>query len=154
VITAMDWNRDGYTVSSDPARLQLDVVHAFLVQSYWAKEIPLDVVARSIRGSIAFGLYHRGVQVCFARVISDRATFAYVADVFVLESHRGRGLARWMMECVLATPELQGLRRWLLVTRDAHALYRSLGFSLVSRPEGFMEISRHDLYRSQPASES
>ena len=154
MITAREWRRDEYVVSSDPARLQLDVIHAFLVRSYWAKDVPREVIARSIEGSIAFGLYRGEDQVGFARVISDQATFAYVADVFVLPPQRRQGLARWMMECILATPELQGLRRWLLVTRDAHALYRSVGFSPVSRPEGFMEISRHDLYRSAPASES
>jgi GNAT superfamily N-acetyltransferase len=104
------------------------------------------VVARSIAGSITFGLYLRDDQVGFARVISDCATFAYVADVFVLEEHRGQGLARWMMECILGTPELQGLRRWLLVTRDAHDLYRSVGFSSASRPEGFMEIVKRERY--------
>lgn len=154
MIAPREWNRNGYVVSSDHARLQLDVIHAFLAQAYWAKEIPRETVARSIKGSIPFGLFHGGEQIGFARVISDRATFAYVADVFVLEPHRGRGLARWMMECILSTPELQGLRRWLLVTREAHALYRSVGFSPVARPEGFMEISRHDFYRSRPASES
>jgi GNAT superfamily N-acetyltransferase len=128
-------------------RLQLDVVHRFLVRSYWAEGIPREVVARSITGSITFGLYFRDDQIGFARVISDCATFAYVADVFVLEDHRSRGLARWMMECILETPELQGLRRWLLFTREAHDLYRSVGFSPASRPEGFMEIVRRDLYR-------
>jgi GNAT superfamily N-acetyltransferase len=140
-----------YTVSTDHARLQLDVIHGFLAQSYWAKGIPMEVVERSVAGSVAVGIYHGAQQVGFGRVITDGATFAYVADVFVLEAHRGRGLARWMMEFILAIPELQGLRRWLLVTRDAHALYRSVGFSPVNRPEGFMEITRRDIYR--PVSE-
>jgi GNAT superfamily N-acetyltransferase len=115
--------------------------------------VPADVVARSIQGSAAFGLYQGSEQVGFARVITDHATFAYVADVFVLEPHRGRGLARWLMQCILATPELQGLRRWLLVTRDAHAVYSAVGFSPLAGPEGFMEIVRPDLYllpRGQP----
>ena len=154
MISPREWNRDGYLVSSDSVRLQLDVIHTFLAQSYWAKEIPREIVARSIEGSIAFGLYQGRQQIGFARVITDRATFAYIADVFVLTPHRGRGLARWMMEFILSTPELQGLRRWLLVTREAHALYRSVGFSPVARPEGFMEISHHDIYRSHPAAES
>lgn len=146
MIELREWSRGEYVVSSDPSHLQLDVVHRFLARSYWARGIPQEVVARSIAGSITFGLYLRGDQVGFARVISDCATFAYVADVFVLEPHRGRGLARWMMECILETPELQGLRRWLLVTRDAHDLYRSVGFSAASQPEGFMEIVSRDLY--------
>ena len=154
MIGSREWNRDEYTVSSDPARLQLDIIHAFLAQSYWAKDIPREIVARSVAGSITFGLYCRGEQIGFARIISDRATFAYVADVFVLEPHRGRGLARWMMEFILSTPELQGLRRWLLVTREAHAVYRSVGFAPVARPEGYMEISQHDFYKSKLGSES
>jgi GNAT superfamily N-acetyltransferase len=151
MIATREWNQGEYTVSSDRARLQLDVIHAFLAQSYWAKDIPREVVERSLGGSVAVGIYHGTHQVGFGRVITDAATFAYVADVFVLESHRGRGLARWMMDFILATPELQGLRRWLLVTRDAQALYRSVGFSPLNRPEGFMEITRRDIYR--PASE-
>lgn len=142
-----EWTRDGYTVSNDPGRLQMDVIHPFLAGSYWAAGIPREIVARSIAGSLSFGVYHGGQQVGFARVISDRATFAYVADVFVLEAHRGRGLARWMMQCILETPELQGLRRWLLVTRDAHQLYHNVGFVTVERPDGFMEIVRRDIYR-------
>ena len=151
MISPREWSQGEYTVSNDHARLQLDVIHGFLSQSYWAKGIPLEVVERSIAGSMAVGIYHGGDQVGFGRVITDGATFAYLADVFVLEAYRGRGLARWMMEFVLATPELQGLRRWLLVTRDAHALYHSLGFLPVSRPEGLMEITRRDIYH--PASE-
>ena len=151
MIPRREWTQGEYTVSTDQARLQVDAIHAFLAQSYWAKDIPREVVERSLAGSVTVGIYHRAHQVGFARVITDGATFAYVADVFVLEAHRGRGLARWMMECILAIPELQGLRRWLLVTRDAHALYRSVGFLPVSRPEGLMEITRRDIYR--PVSE-
>jgi GNAT superfamily N-acetyltransferase len=148
VIALQEWSREGYTVSNDPARIQLDIVHGFLRNSYWARGISRDSVARSIAGSISFGIYTPAGQVGFARVISDCATFAYLADVFVLEAHRKRGLARWMMECIMSTPELQRLRRWLLVTRDAHALYRGLGFTPVERPEGFMEINIRDIYRS------
>ena len=142
-----EWTRDGYTVSSDPLRLDLPLIHRFLGGSYWAEGVPQDVVARSIAGSIPFGVYLGDTQVGFARVITDRATFAYVADVFVVAEYRGLGLARWLMQCILRMPELQGLRRWLLVTRDAHALYRDVGFSPVSNPGGFMEIVRRDLYR-------
>jgi GNAT superfamily N-acetyltransferase len=142
-----EWTRADYTISTDPARLQIEVIHAFLSRSYWATGVPRDVVVRSIQGSLPFGIYHGSQQVGFARVISDQATFAYVADVFVLESHRGQGLARWLMRSILQTPELQDLRRWLLVTRDAHSIYRDVGFSPVDQPEGFMEIVRRDLYQ-------
>ena len=148
MIGLREWHRDGYSLSTDSSRLELDVVHGFLAESYWAAGIPRETVARSIEGSITFGVYHTDEQVGFARVISDCATFAYLADVFILEAHRGRGLARWMVQCILATPELQGLRRWLLVTRDAHTLYGGLGFTEVKNPEGFMEIVRRDLYRT------
>lgn len=149
MIAIREWTRDGWTLSNDPARLQLNVIHGFLARSYWAEGVPRDVVARSLEGSIAFGIYSGTEQIGFARVISDCATFAYVADVFVLEAYRSRGLARWMMQCIMQTPELQGLRRWLLVTRDAHALYRSVGFSPVSRPEGFMELVKRDPYQNR-----
>jgi GNAT superfamily N-acetyltransferase len=150
MIDIREWNRDGYTVSSDPSRLQLAVIHGFLTNCYWAEGIPAEIVLRSIEGSIPFGVYHGGEQVGFARIVSDQATFAYVADVFVLEPYRGKGLARWLMQCILETPELQGLRRWLLMTRDAHALYQAVGFSLTKWPERVMEISRPNPYRPNP----
>ncbi|HTR03720.1 MAG TPA: GNAT family N-acetyltransferase [Thermoanaerobaculia bacterium] len=136
----MEWTRDGFVISTDPARLDRDAIHAFLTTSYWAPGIPREVVDRSIENSLPFGLYERGRQVGFARVISDRATFAYVADVFVLESHRGRGLAQWLMETIRAHPDLQKLRRWLLFTRDAHPLYRRVGFAAPEFPDRVMEI--------------
>ncbi len=140
-------SRGELLVSCDPARQDLDAIHAFLSRSYWAEGIPRALVARAIANSICFGLFERGRQIGFARVVSDRATFAYLADVYVLEEHRGRGLATWLMECVLAHPELQGLRRWALVTRDAHALYRKFGFVTPPNPDRWMEISRPGLYR-------
>ena len=111
-------------VSTDETRLDLETVHGFLAGSYWAAGIPREVVERSIRHSISFGAFDRGRQVGFARVISDRATFAYVADVFVLDSHRGRGIGKQIMAVVTSHPELQNLRLWTLFTRDAHGLYR------------------------------
>jgi len=111
-------------VSTDETRLDLDTVHGFLAGSYWAAGIPREVVERSIRHSICFGAFDRGRQVGFARVISDRATFAYVADVFVLDDHRGRGIGKQIMVAVTSHPELQNLRLWTLFTRDAHGLYR------------------------------
>ena len=142
--------RGAFVVSTDPARLDLDVVHGYLARSYWAEGIPREVVARSLEGALCFGLYDGGgggAQVGFARVITDRATYAYLADVFVLEPFRGQGLGVWMMESVMAHPDLQGLRRWSLVTRDAHDLYRRFGFTALPAPERYMEKMDPEVYR-------
>jgi GNAT superfamily N-acetyltransferase len=122
-------------------------VHAFLTRSYWAQGVPREVVLRSVRHSLCFGAYHGGRQVAFARVITDRATFAYLADVFVVESHRGRGIARRLMSVIRAHPDLQGLRRWSLATRDAHGLYRQFGFTALASPGLWMELHDPDVYR-------
>lgn len=144
--------REGFTISTDPGRLDRPLVHEFLAASYWAKGIPRETVDRSIEGALCFGLYERDRQVGFARVITDRATFAYLADVFVLESHRGRGLAAWLMETILSDPRLHGLRRWMLLTRDAHPLYRKVGFTELAHPERVMEKVDSGVYgqKSQP----
>jgi GNAT superfamily N-acetyltransferase len=139
---------DDYTISDDPARLDLDVIHGFLSRSYWSPEIPRETVARAIANSLCFGVYLGSTQVGFARLVTDRATFAYLADVFVLESHRGRGLSRALMELVLAHPEVQGLRRWLLATRDAHGLYRKFGFVDLANPAVFLTRHDPDVYTS------
>jgi len=146
----MEWNRDGYRISTEKAELDPAVIHEFLRNSYWAKGIPRDVVDRSIENSLCFGLYDGGSLVGFARVISDSATFAYLSDVFVLESHRGKGLATWFMETVMAHPDLQGIRRWMLATADAHGLYRKVGFTELSRPERIMEKLLADAYGRAP----
>jgi GNAT superfamily N-acetyltransferase len=138
--------RDGYLFSNDPTRLQVPVIHGFLTRCYWAEGIPEDTVRRSIAHSLCFGVYAEGQQVGFARVITDHATFAYLADVFVLPGHRGRGLAEQLLRLILAEPELQGLRRFLLGTRDAHGLYARLGFTGIAKPEIWMEISQLDIY--------
>ena len=142
------WRRDDdYEISTDPARLDLELTHANLTESYWATGIPRDVVERSITGSIAFGVYDgEGRQVGFARVISDRATFAWIGDVFIVPGARGSGLGKWLMGCIRAHPELQGLRRWMLATRDAHGLYAQYGFTPV-KTDTFMEIRDPDVYR-------
>jgi GNAT superfamily N-acetyltransferase len=142
--------KDGFVISTDPERLVLDVVYGFLTGCYWAKGVPRDVVARSIENSLCFGIYADGNQVGFARVISDYATYAYIGDVFVLEACRGRGLAKWLMECILRHPRLQGLRRWSLVTGDAHGLYSQFGFTPLQAPERWMEIQRPDVYAKVP----
>jgi GNAT superfamily N-acetyltransferase len=146
----VEHRRGEFVISTDAARLDLDVIHGFLADSYWAKGIPREVVARSIQHSLCFGIYDRdGAQAGFARVITDYATIAYLGDVFVLESHRGRGLGKWMMECVVAHPDLQNLRRWILLTRDAHGLYKQFGFTPVKVPERYMELHNPEAYEGR-----
>jgi ribosomal protein S18 acetylase RimI-like enzyme len=151
--------RNGFLISTDPALLDLNVIHGFLTNCYWAKGIPRELVERAIVHSLCFGIYdvggeevagqsgnERPAQVGFARVVSDFATFAYIADVFVLESHRGRGLGKDLMRCIKEHPELQGLRRWSLSTLDAHKLYEQFGFTPPKFPERYMEILRLNIY--------
>lgn len=149
----MEWRRGAYCISTDPERLDLSAVHGFLSESYWARGIPRATVEKSIRNSLVFGLYETtgegeaAAQAGFARVITDSATLAYVADVFVLPSHRGRGLGVWLMEVIRSHPDLQRLRRWVLATRDAHGLYEKTGFAALQDPGRFMEIVDRDVYR-------
>ena len=141
--------RDGVLVSTERTLLNLDAVHGFLSRSYWAEGIPRETVARSLEHSLCFGLYHDGQQIGLARVISDFTTYAYLCDVYVLQWYRGKGLAAWLVDWVLRHPDLQGLRRFNLVTRDAHGLYRKFGFSEPARPGGYMELLRSDIYRQK-----
>jgi GNAT superfamily N-acetyltransferase len=124
----------------------VEAVHRFLAASYWAKGIPPETVQRSIENSLSFGLYRGEEQAGFARVITDKATFAYLCDVFVLEEFRGRGLGKWLIEAVSRHPDLQGLRRWVLATLDAHGLYQQFGFTPLGRPDRFMEIYTPNFY--------
>lgn len=133
-------------VDSDPARLDMAAIHQFLATSYWARDIPRQVVERAVRNSLCFGVYDGGLQVGFARVVTDQATFAYLCDVFVLESHRGRGIARTLVAAIASDTRLQGLRRWVLVTRDAHGLYERFGFKPLAAPDRFMELHFPDVY--------
>src|SRR3954452_16878399 len=135
----LEWQRGEYTVSTDKGRLDLDVIHTFLSEeSYWAQGRSRDVIERSIEHSECFGVYKGGEQVGVARVITDYATFAWVADVFVLKEHRGYGLGHWLVECMVSHPEMQNMRRWTLATRDAHEVYRSVGFTELPNPERWM----------------
>jgi GNAT superfamily N-acetyltransferase len=145
---AHEWRRDHYLVSTDKRRLDLAVVHGFLTTSYWSAGIPLETVQRAIEHSLAFGVYADEQQVGMARVISDYTTFAYVADVFILDAHRGQGLGLWLMECVIAHPHLQGLRRWTLFTRDAHGLYEKVGFKRSEVPGRLMERAFPHIYNT------
>ena len=139
--------RGQFLISTDPGRVDLRVVHDFLTNCYWAKGIPLEVGERSVEHALCFGIYDgSGAQVGFARVVSDFSTVAYLGDVFVLESHRGRGLGKWMMECIMQYPAFEGMRRWILVTGDAHGLYRQFGFTALQSAERYMELYRPDVY--------
>ena len=131
-----------YEISADLARIDVEAAHAFLAGTYWAKDIPVEVVRRAIANSLCVAAFHDGRQVAFARVVTDRATFAYLAEVYVLESHRGASLSRHLLDALFAHPELRGLRRWMLVTRDAHGLYEKFGFTALAHPDRVMQ--RHD----------
>ena len=137
----IEFRKDSYSISTDPAKLDVDAIHHWLAnESYWAGNIPREVVDRAVANSLCFGLYDAGKFIGLARVITDYATFAYLCDVFILQSHRGRGLSKWMVECILSHPGLQGLRRFNLVTRDAHALYSAFGFKAPANPNSYMEL--------------
>jgi GNAT superfamily N-acetyltransferase len=140
-----------YEITCDKTRLDVDAIHAFLSQSYWSPGVPRSIVERAVANSLCFGVLLDGEQVGFARVITDRVTFAYLADVYILPDHRGKGLARRLMEQVSSHPDLQGLRRFLLATRDAHALYEKFGFRPLARPERIMEIHDPDVHGKPPA---
>ena len=144
---AYQWVRDGYAISTDRSRLDLEVIHGFLSRSYWAEGVPREIVARAIEHSLCFGLYERDALVGFARLVTDYATFGYLTDVFVLERCRGRGLGKWLIEVITTLPELQGFRVWTLGTNDAHGLYRQFGFGALAHPENRMERVDPDVYR-------
>jgi GNAT superfamily N-acetyltransferase len=142
--------KEEYSISTDLSLLQVDIIHHYLsIESYWAQNIPKAVVEKSIANSLCFGLYHIGKQIGFARLVTDKATFAYLADVFVIETYRGKGLSKWMMTAIHAHPEVQGLRRWVLGTRDAHGLYEQFGWTVFDEDtrKRFMQKYRKDAYQ-------
>jgi GNAT superfamily N-acetyltransferase len=153
-VPTIEIERDGYVVSTDPDRLDLVSMHCFLRATYWCRDIPLEVLKRAVTGSLCFGLYHGTDQVGFARVVTDQATFAYLCDVYVIDAHRGRGLGSWLMEIVCGHESLQGLRRFVLVTRDAHRLYERYGFRPLAQPDRYMEVFRPDVYAHRPGQAS
>ncbi len=143
----MKWQQGDFTVTDNREDLDIEVIHGFLCrESYWAEHIPRATIEKAMAHSLCFGLYHAGKQIGFARAVSDHATFAYLADVFVLSDYRGRGLGKWLVSCILIHPELQGLRRWMLATLDAHGLYEQNGFVPLRHPEWFLEIHYPDIY--------
>jgi GNAT superfamily N-acetyltransferase len=144
----MEWRRGEYIVTCDRRRADLDVIAGFLGESYWAKGIPPAVVRRSVEHSLNFILLKANEQVGFARVITDFATIGYLGDVFVLQPHRGKALGKWLIECVMRHPDLQGFRRWILATLDAHELYKEFGFTHLGKPEVFMEKFDPNVYAS------
>ncbi|GAD88756.1 putative acetyltransferase [Vibrio halioticoli NBRC 102217] len=138
----------GFRISTDNDELDFNVIYHFISESYWAKDMPKHTLLKALSNSFCFGLFENsGVQVGFARLITDKATFAYLADVFVLESHRGQGLSKWLLQTILEHPDLQGLRRIMLATKDAHSLYSQYGFEEIENPEMLMQIWHPDVYR-------
>lgn len=139
---------ESFLLSTDPAKIDLPTVHRYLSESsYWAKNIPFDVFRTSVQNALCFGIYENGRQAGFARVITDRATFGYIGDVFILDAYRGRGLSKWLMQCILEHPELQGFRRWILATADAHGLYAQSGFHSLAKPDRWMELHNPNVYQ-------
>jgi GNAT superfamily N-acetyltransferase len=144
-----EWRKNDYLISTDKSKIDLDMVHRFLTASYWAENIPKPVVQKSIKNSLCFGVYDQHEQIGFARVISDHATFAYLGDVFILPGYRNKGLAKWLMEVISNHPELQGLRRFTLATRDAHGLYAQFGFTPFDKPERWMQRHNPEVYKDK-----
>ncbi len=145
----MQWKKNDYLISTDKSKIDVNAVHHFLSRSYWAEGIPIETVKRSITNSLCFGVYHNEETVGFARVISDFATFAYLADVFILPQERGKGLSKWLMQVIIDHPQLQGLRRFTLATKDAHRLYAQFGFTLFDKPERWMQKHDPDVYKKR-----
>jgi GNAT superfamily N-acetyltransferase len=145
----MEWVLiSGYKTSSDIKDMDLTIIHTFVSSSYWAKDIPLITMEKAINNSLCFGVFtDSGHQVAFARMVTDSATFAYLADVFVLHNHRGKGLSKWLMQVIIEHPDLQGIRRMALATSDAHSLYEQFGFKSLNSPESFMELHQPDVYK-------
>lgn len=147
--TFYEARKDEFLISTNASLLNLDVIHTYLSQSYWAAGIPRAVMEKSVQHSLCFGLYSANVQIGFARLVTDMATFAYLADVFILEPYRGKGLSKWLIEVIQAHPELQGLRRWVLGTRDAHGLYEQFGWTVFTEEARKRFMQRHfpDVYK-------
>ena len=144
--------RGEYRITTDRRDLDVPAIHDFLARSYWSPGVPIGVVEKAIANSLCFGLFHGRDQVGLARVITDKATFAYLADVYVLEAHRGKGLSKWMLEVIRGHPDLQGLRRFMLATSDAHGLYAQFGFTPLANPSRMMEVLDAEVYRVRPES--
>ena len=147
ILSEMTLTKEGYSISTDKTKLDTKFIHQFLTSSYWADRISKETVVKSIEGSLCFGVFDGEKQVGFARMVTDSATFAYLADVFIDEEYRGRGLSKWLMQVILSHPGLQGLRRILLATSDTHGLYAQYGFTPLNNPERWMQIHNPDVYK-------
>ena len=143
----MTISKGAYSITTDKNKIDIDFIHSFLTQSYWAEGITKEIISRSIAGSLCFGVFNKEKQVGFARMVTDEATFAYLADVFIAEDHRGKGLSKWLMEVIMSYPGLQGLRRILLATRDAHGLYAQFGFTPLAYTDRWMQIHDPFVYK-------
>jgi len=144
---SQEWIKKEYRISTNRSELDMEVIHGFLKTAYWCEGIPLETLNRAIENSLSFGIYKKGAQVGFARVVTDFASYAYVCDVFVVEAERGKGISKWLMDVIVNHPELQGFRRWTLATRDAHGLYAQFGFRPLAVPDRFMERWDPDIYK-------
>ena len=142
----LSYQKGDFAVYTDPGKLDVAAIYGYLSRAYWSEGIPRDIVEKAIANSLCFGLFRDSDQIGFARVVTDRATYAYLCDVYVLEEFRGKGLGVWLMECVMSHPDLQGLRRFSLATRDAHGLYEKFGFAELKKPESQMETVHHGIY--------
>ena len=143
----MEFTKGKFYISTENEKLDIDFIHSFLSRSYWAEGISKEIIMRSIEGALCFGVFENNKQVGFARMITDRATFAYLADVFIIEEYRGLGLSKWLMEVIMSYPDLQGLRRMMLATRDAHELYKKFGFTPLNNADRWMQIHDPDVYK-------
>jgi N-acetylglutamate synthase-like GNAT family acetyltransferase len=143
----MDFTKGGFTISTEKEKMDIDLIHSFLNRTYWAEGISKEIIRRSIEGSLCFGVFENDKQVGFARMVTDKATFAYLADVFIIEEYRGRGLSKWLMEVMMSHPDLQGLRRMILATKDAHGLYKQFGFTPLINVDRWMHILDPDVYK-------
>ena len=143
----MDLIKDGFSISMEKEKMDIDLIHSFLNRTYWAEGISKEIIRRSIEGSMCFGVFENDKQVGFARMITDKATFAYLADVFIIEEYRGRGLSKWLMQVIMSHPDLQGLRRMILATKDAHGLYKQFGFTPLINVDRWMHILDPDVYK-------
>ena len=146
-MTPVTYQKDDYLLTTDVSKMDVSAIHDFLCnESYWSKNIPFERVKKAVHHSLNFGVFHSGKQVGYARVISDYSTIAYLGDVYILNNFRGKGLSKWLMESVMNHPELQGLRRWILLTGDAHELYKKYGWATIHKPELWMEKHQPDVY--------
>ncbi|HEV8270109.1 MAG TPA: GNAT family N-acetyltransferase [Chitinophagaceae bacterium] len=143
----MDFIKDGFIITTEKEKLDIDLIHSFLNRTYWAEGISKETIKRSIEGSLCFGVFENDKQVGFARMITDKATFAYLADVFIIEEYRGRRLSKWLMEVIMSHSDLQGLRRMILATKDAHGLYKQFGFTPLINVDRWMHILDQDVYK-------